>query len=147
MGVKSELIRLRFSILLIFIIERSLNQSSNGNGINDNTNINHSNNMIHFINWGQADSILIESNGKYRLVDSSNPYNGSINVVESVQIDESIGEKHWPENSDNSEKAVLNYLSYLKIDKLDFNIGTHSHLDHIGGIPAIAYNYVYYRTY
>ena len=91
--------------------------------------------MIHFINWGQADSILIESNGKYGLVDSSNPYNGSINVVESVQIDKSIGEKHWPENSDNSVKAVLNYLSYLKIDKLDFIIGTHSHLDCIEGIP------------
>ena len=52
-----------------------------------------------------------------------------------------------------SVKAVLNYLGYLKIDKLDFIIGTHSHLDHIGGIPAVAYNYVdsntkyYYRTY
>ena len=109
--------------------------------------------MIHFINCGPSDSILIESNGKYRLVDSSNPYNGSINVVESVQIDESIGEIHWVEKSDNSVKAVLNYLSYLKIDKLDFIIGTHSHSDHIGGIPSIAYNYVdsntkyYYRTY
>ena len=153
MGVKSELIRLRFIFLLIIIIERTLSQSNNGNGINDNTNINHSNNMIHFINCGQADSILIESNGKYGLIDSSNPYNGPINVVESVQIDESIGEMHWPEQNDNSVKAVLNYLSYLKIDKLDFIIGTHSHSDHIGGIPAVAYNYVdsntkyYYRAY
>ena len=107
MGVKSELIRLRFIILLFFIIVRLLNQYSNGNGINNNTNINHSNNMIHFINCGPSDSILIESNGKYGLVDSSNPYNGSINVVESVQIDKSIGEKHWPENSNNSVKAEL----------------------------------------
>ena len=129
MRIKSELIRHRFIILLILIIEGSLN----------NTNINHSNNMIYFINCGQADSILIESNGKYGLVDSSNPYNNPINLVESVQIDESIGEIHCPEKNDNSVKAVLNYLSYLKIDKLYFIIGTHSHLDHIGGIPAVAY--------
>ena len=129
MRIKSELIRHRFIILLILIIEGSLN----------NTNINHSNNMIYFINCGQADSILIESNGKYGLVDSSNPYKGNINDVEPIQIDESIGEKHWPEENHNNVKAVLNYLSYLKIDKLYFIIGTHSHLDHIGGIPAVAY--------
>ena len=144
---------LRFIFLLIFIIERALNQFNNGNRLNENTNINHSSNMIHFINCGQSDSILIESNGKCGLIVCSNPYNGPINVVESIQIDESIGEILWPDKNDNRVKALLNYLSYLKIDKLDFFIRTHSHLDHIGGIPAVAYNYVesntkyYYRAY
>ena len=34
------------------------------------------------------------------------------------------------------------YLQKLKVQKLDFIIGTHSHSDHIGGIKEIAYEYV-----
>lgn len=111
-------------------------------------------NMVHFIKCGSSDSILIESNGRFGLVDSSNPYKYIQNEVESVDIDESKGERHqWVEIEDQSVQAVLNYLDYLKVPKLDFIIGTHSHSDHIGGIPAIAYNYVdsntkyYYREY
>ena len=111
-------------------------------------------NIVHFIKCGGADSILIETNGKYGLIDSSNPYKYIENEVEHVDIDESIGEvNQWVENPDHSVQAVLNYLDFLKIEKLDFILGTHAHSDHIGGIPAIAYKYVnestkyYYRKY
>ena len=35
---------------------------------------NKTNGIIHFINCGRADSILIEQNGKYGLIDASRPY-------------------------------------------------------------------------
>ena len=111
-------------------------------------------NIVHFIKCGSADSILIESNGKYGLIDSSNPYKDIKNEVEPVQIDESIGERNqWSTSPDESVQAVINYLDYLIVNKLDFIIGTHAHSDHIGGIPAIAYKFVdsntkyYYREY
>ena len=112
------------------------------------------NNIVHFIKCGSADSILIESNGKYGLIDSSNPYKYIKNEVVPVQIDSSKGEiNQWSSSEDESVQSVLNYLEYLNVEKLDFIIGTHAHSDHIGGIPAIAYKYVdsrtkyYYRLY
>ena len=109
---------------------------------------------IYFIKCGSSDSILIESNGHFGLVDSSKPYKYIENEVEHVQINESIGEKdHTVTDPDKSVQAVINYMNYLNIHKLDFIIGTHSHYDHIGGIPAIAYYFVnentkyYYREY
>jgi beta-lactamase superfamily II metal-dependent hydrolase len=117
-------------------------------------NLNENRSMVHFIKCGSADSILIESNGKFGLVDTSNPYKYIENEVEPVQINEFIGERHqWVENPNESVQAVLNYLDYLKVDKLDFILGTHAHSDHIGGVPAVAYNFVdnntkyYYRKY
>ena len=127
-------------VFLIFVINFSL--------------IHTGNHMIHFLKCGSADSIIIESNGKYGLIDSSNPYKYIQNEVEPAQIDESIGEQNqWSTSADQSVQAVLNYLDYLKVNKLDFIVGTHAHSDHIGGIPAIAYKYVdsntkyYYREY
>jgi len=110
--------------------------------------------IIHFIKCGNSDAILLEANGHFGLIDSSNPYQYIQNEVEHVQIDESIGEiNQWVSDPDKSVQAVINYLNYLQVDKLDFIIGTHAHSDHIGGIPAIAYYFVnentkyYYREY
>ena len=115
---------------------------------------NENRNMVHFIKCGSADSILIESNGKFGLIDTSNPYKFIKNEVEPVKIDESKGERHqWVEIANESVQAVLNYLDYLKVNKLDFILGTHAHSDHIGGVPAVAYKFVdsntkyYYRKY
>ena len=64
-----------------------------------------------------------------------------------MQINETIGEKdHWSTDPDKSVQAVINYLNYLKVDKLDFIISTHAHNDHIGGMPAIAYYFVNENT-
>ena len=118
------------------------------------SSINSNKSAIYFIKTTSADSILIESNGHYGLVDSSKPYKYIENEVEHVQINKTIGEKdHSEKDPDKSVQAVINYMNYLKIDKLDFVLATHCHYDHIGGIPAIAYYFVdentkyYYREY
>ena len=130
-----------FINFIIFIFSFSVKEVSNES-------------IIHFIRCGSSDAILIESNGHYGLIDSANPYQYIENEVEHVQIDESIGEENqWVSDPDQSVQAVINYLNYLKIDKLDFIVGTHAHSDHIGGIPALAFYFVdsntkyYFREY
>jgi len=66
---------------------------------------------VHFIDVGQADSILIqEANGNNMLIDAGN-------------------------NSDSD--FVVNYIKEQGIDSLDYIIGTHPHEDHIGGLYAV----------
>lgn len=94
---------------------------------------------IHFMNTGASDAIIIESNGHYGLVDSSNPYND--------------GTAYSVSSSNDSVNHVVNYLNSLGVKYLDFVVGTHSHSDHIGGMRVIASKFVnskttyYYRTY
>ncbi|WP_034442261.1 MBL fold metallo-hydrolase [Butyrivibrio sp. AE2032] len=63
-----------------------------------------------------CDAIVIESNGHYGLVDAA-----------------------WDDKKPEGESgiAVRNYLSALGVKHLDFVIATHSHSDHIGGMPLI----------
>lgn len=102
--------------------------------------------IIHFINCGQADSILIEQNGRYGLIDACRPYAEAKDVVESAG-------KMAEKNPDRSAQAVVNYLNNLKVSHLDFILATHAHSDHIGGMPQIAYHFVdksttyYYKQY
>ena len=63
---------------------------------------------IHFFKTGDADSILIESNGKYGLIDAALP-----------------------------NEEVKKYLLSMGVDNLDFIIATHSHADHIGGMQYL----------
>jgi len=77
---------------------------------------------IHFLSSSSAsgDSMIIESNGHYGLVDSFSP--------------SYLNDKF---NEDNGTD-VLNYAKAIGVPYFDFVIMTHNHSDHIGGIPEIA---------
>lgn len=66
---------------------------------------------VHFIDVGQGDSILIESPNKhYMLIDAGTKGAG---------------------------QEVVNYLSSLGIEKLDYVVATHPDADHIGGLIEV----------
>ena len=81
---------------------------------------------IHFIDTnGGSDAILIESNGHFGLVDSSNPYG-------------STSSDKYAKPANQSIRIVLDYLKKIGVSHLDFVIATHSHSDHIGGMVELA---------
>ncbi|MCT4605668.1 MAG: MBL fold metallo-hydrolase [Marinisporobacter sp.] len=75
---------------------------------------------IHFIDVGQADSILIKNGESTMLIDAGN--NGDADLV-------------------------VNYLKNQGINQLDYVIGTHPHEDHIGGLDAVINNFDIGKVY
>ena len=65
---------------------------------------------VHFIDVGQADSILIVTASDSMLIDAGNNNDGDL---------------------------IVNYLKSQGIDYLDYVIGTHPHEDHIGGLDDV----------
>lgn len=65
---------------------------------------------VHFIDVGQGDSILAESDGHYMLIDAG---------------------------ENDQAGTVVSYLKAEGVTKLDYVIGTHPHSDHIGGLDKI----------
>ncbi len=65
---------------------------------------------IHFIDVGQGDSIFVESNGEYMLVDAGEEDKGDI---------------------------VTEYLKKMGVETIKYAVATHPHSDHIGGIDDV----------
>ncbi|NMA64672.1 MAG: MBL fold metallo-hydrolase [Clostridiaceae bacterium] len=86
------------------------NQINNpANGISHNQKL-----EVHFIDVGQADSVLVIQGDSAMLIDAGN-------------------------NADSS--LVTQYIKSKGISRLDYAVGTHPHEDHIGGMDAVINNF------
>ena len=70
--------------------------------------------IIHFVDVGQGDCILISKNNEHVLIDAGNNEDGPL---------------------------LVEYFKELGIKKFKYRIGTHAHEDHIGGIDNIIKNF------
>lgn len=83
---------------------------------------------IYFLNTGSSDAILIESDGKYALIDAA---------------EDSDNPRGFPELVfEGMEEYVLDAVKKIAGGKngkatLEFVLGTHSHSDHIGGFDTL----------
>ena len=66
--------------------------------------------LVHFIDVGQADSILLECAGEYLLIDGGNVDDGQL---------------------------VVSYLEQQGVEELEAVVCTHAHEDHVGGLPSV----------
>lgn len=83
--------------------------------LTQNNNDSYQNQMIiHYIDVGQGDCILIQANNRNLLIDSG---------------------------PSSNRKDLLEYLEKLNIKKLDYIIATHPHEDHIGNMDTIIKRY------
>lgn len=83
---------------------------------------------IHFLNTGSSDAILLESDGKFAMIDAGED-NDNPRGFKSLDLE-------------GYEDRVLEYIKKVAADEngkvtLDFVLGTHSHSDHIGGFDTI----------
>jgi len=95
-----------FILTLIFLISLvGCNASNTSAAVYNKDNL-----IVHYIDVGQADSILVQINNKNLLIDGG--------------------------NRDDGDK-IIKYLKKQGVSKLDYVIATHPHEDHIGGMASI----------
>lgn len=117
-------------ILTIFVIKPGIEFKNNRNKISvlPVSEIDAETDKIHFLSTGSSDAILIESDGKFALVD----------CAEDTDNPRGFEDLDLP----GYEQKVLDYLKANAMASdgkvhLDFVLGTHSHSDHIGGFDTI----------
>lgn len=101
-------------------------------------------NKIHFLNTGGSDAILLESDGKFAMVDCAEDTDNPRNFP-GLELK-------------GYEEQVLQYVKQVAADEsgnvhLEFIVGTHAHSDHIGGFdtllndPAVHADKAYVKAY
>ena len=104
-----------FALIVTIYVLLKLNVS--GTDFDKNTDIARyasGNLKVHFIGVGQADCILVQSDGRNLLIDAG---------------------------SNENEHFIVSYLQGQGISYLDYVIATHAHVDHIGGMDAVIENF------
>ena len=91
-----------------------------------------------------SDMILVESGGRFGLIDAGNRYAETIEDADGTTYTAPANSQLSSQTEGKNGKDGMIYLvKTLGVEHLDFIIGTHAHSDHIGGIPEIAALQVY----
>lgn len=101
-------------IILFYYLTNSDDINNNSHSINT-TNIVTTDLKVYYFDVGQADSILISNNNHNILIDAG--------------------------NNEDGQKLVSYIKNELKINNLEYVVGTHPHEDHIGGLDDIINNF------
>ncbi|MBQ9227619.1 MAG: MBL fold metallo-hydrolase [Eubacterium sp.] len=101
-------------------------------------------NRVYFYNMSgngaaSSDFIIVESRGHWGLIDTGHRYKNSISDSDGRNYPAYQANGLSSQVKDKYGLAAVQYMvSTLGVNHLDFVIGTHSHSDHIGGVPEIA---------
>ncbi len=101
-------------------------------------------NRVYFYNMSgngaaNSDFIIVESEGHWGLIDSGHRYKNTISDLDGKTYPAYQASGLSSQVKDKYGLAAAQYMvNTLGVNHLDFIVGTHSHSDHIGGIPEIS---------